>query len=141
MVAAGAFVRYHGEGSYLHFNRSLYLDKTYYAEMWRLKEETRNGNIYPTHGMGPICQIMDINRGDRMEYLVSMQSADFVMARMVDELAAEDAFYKPFAGKSYRGNHSTWFIRPRARTIRVAARRHHAPSLLPRASRAGTRRC
>ncbi len=119
MVRQGLFGEIiHGEGSYLHFNRSLYLDKTYYAEMWRLKEETRNGNLYPTHGMGPICQIMNINRGDRMEYLVSMQSADFVMARMVDDLATRDAFYKPFAGKSYRGNiNSTMVHTAKGRTI------------------------
>lgn len=34
----------------------------------------RRGNGYPTHGLGPICMDMDINRGDRLDYLVSMSS-------------------------------------------------------------------
>jgi hypothetical protein len=34
----------------------------------------RNGNLYPTHGLGPVSQCMNINRGDRFDYLVSMSS-------------------------------------------------------------------
>ena len=34
----------------------------------------RNANLYPTHGLGPIAQYMDINRGDRFDYLTSMSS-------------------------------------------------------------------
>lgn len=51
-----------------------------YWDMWWLKEyASRKGNIYPTHGLGPICQIMDINRGDKFEFLVSVESKDFMM--------------------------------------------------------------
>ena len=32
------------------------------------------GDVYPTHGMGPACQLLDIHRGDRMKYLVAMDS-------------------------------------------------------------------
>lgn len=110
----------HGEGTYIHFNRPLYVDKTYYAEMWRLREETRNGNLYPTHGLGPICQIMNVNRGDRMDYMISVQSADFVMADLVNQLATKDSFYKDFAGRTYRGNMNTSVIRTlKGRTIMV----------------------
>ena len=69
----------HTEGAYLH---DLLLDnfgKEKYWNMWRLKENFRNGNLYPTHGLGPVAQILDINRGDRMDYLVSMSSNDFSM--------------------------------------------------------------
>ena len=53
-----------------------------YIGMWRLKENAnRNGNLYPTHGLGPICQILNINRGDKMEYLTSMSTNDFVMGQ------------------------------------------------------------
>ena len=31
-----------------------------------------DGNLYPTHGLGPLANCLDINRGDRFEYLVSM---------------------------------------------------------------------
>jgi hypothetical protein len=43
--------------------------------LWRRFEHLkRNGNLYPTHGLGPVAHYMDINRGDRFEYLVSMSS-------------------------------------------------------------------
>lgn len=102
----------HGEGAYIHDLRFLNFDKTTgYADMWRLKENTRNGNLYPTHGLGPVCQAMNINRGDRMDYLVSMSSNDFMMAKEADRLASQDDFFKPFAGKKYRGNMNTTTVR------------------------------
>jgi len=103
----------HGEGAYIHNLRGLNFNKTTgYAEMWRLKEnQKRNGNLYPTHGLGPICQVMNINRGDQMEYLTSMSSNDFQMAAMAKELAAKDSFYTEFATNHYRGNMNTTTIR------------------------------
>ena len=42
---------------------------------WRLENMIHhNGNIYPTHGLGPVAQCMNIDRGDRFDYLVSMSS-------------------------------------------------------------------
>ena len=42
---------------------------------WRMKYNMENrGDVYPTHGLGPVCQWMNIHRGDRMESLVSMSS-------------------------------------------------------------------
>jgi predicted dehydrogenase len=63
----------HAECGYIHDLRSLKFDeKTGYYNMWRLKYSmNHNGNLYPTHGLGPVAQIMGINRGDRMEYLTS----------------------------------------------------------------------
>jgi predicted dehydrogenase len=110
----------HGEGAYIHDLRFLNFDKDGYADMWRLKENTRNGNLYPTHGLGPICQIMDINRGDKMEYLTSMSSNDFQMQKIANELALEDPFFEPFAGKDYRGNMNTTTIKTHlGRTIMI----------------------
>lgn len=41
--------------------------------LWRTAHSiTRNGNLYPTHGLGPVAEAMDINRGDRFSHLVSM---------------------------------------------------------------------
>ena len=110
-----------GEGGYLHDLRSLNFDKNAYTDMWRLREnQKRNGNIYPTHGLGPICQVMNINRGDQMEYLTSMSSNDFQMAAMANDLAAKDSFYNEFAGKIFRGNMNTTTIRTfKGRTIVV----------------------
>jgi len=110
----------HGEGAYVHNLLSSNFEKEGYAEMWRLRENLKNGNLYPTHGLGPICQIMDINRGDQMDYLVAMQSADFMMAGEAKRLAAQDGFYNEFAGKTYRGNMNNTLIRTfRGRTILV----------------------
>lgn len=50
----------------------------------------RNGNLYPTHGLGPVCQIMNINRGDQMDYLTSLSSNDFMMRAKAAELAQTD---------------------------------------------------
>lgn len=111
----------HGEGAYIHNLLGLNFDKNGYAEMWRLKEnQHRNGNLYPTHGLGPICQIMDINRGDQMDYLVSMSSNDFQMAAQAKELAATDPFFTEFTTDHYRGNMNTTTVRThKGRTIMI----------------------
>ncbi len=111
----------HAEGAYIHDLRDLNFKKDGYAEMWRLKENaTRNGSLYPTHGLGPVAQCLNINRGDQMDYLVSMSSNDFMMGAMATERATSDAFYKPFAGKNYRGNMNTTTIRTiKGKTIMV----------------------
>ena len=110
----------HGEGAYIHNLLEGNFDKNKYSDMWRLKENFRNGNLYPTHGLGPICQVMNINRGDRMEYLTSMSSNDFQMGAMANELASKDSFYNEFAGKQFRGNMNTTTIRTnKGRTIMV----------------------
>jgi hypothetical protein len=103
----------HAEGAYIHDLTKDYLfDKNGYADMWRLKENmTRNGSLYPTHGLGPIAQCMSINRGDKFDYLVSMSTNDFTMAAMANELAAKDDFFKPYANKNYRGNMNTTVIK------------------------------
>jgi hypothetical protein len=102
----------HAEGAYLHDLRSLNFSKTGYADMWRLKEnQHRNGNLYPTHGLGPVCQALNINRGDRMEYLTSMSTKDFQMANMAEELSRQDSFFKEYATNPFRGNMNTTFIR------------------------------
>ncbi len=86
--------------------------------MWRLKENFRNGNLYPTHGLGPVAQVMNINRGDNMKSLVSSSTKDFTMGAKAKELAAKDEFYKPFANKSFRGNMNTTTVHTeKGRTI------------------------
>lgn len=64
----------HAEAGYLHDLR----DVKFSSEgegLWRRQHSwTRNGNLYPTHGLGPVAQCMNINRGDVFDYLVSMSS-------------------------------------------------------------------
>ncbi len=63
----------HGAGGYLHYLRPTLASS---AERLWMREEyaRRNGNLYPTHGLGPIASYMGINRGDRFESLVSLSS-------------------------------------------------------------------
>ena len=65
----------YGECSYIHdLRNSCWSDRTY--RNWRLKWNVEHkGNQYPTHGLGPIAWCMDINRGDRFDYLTSLESA------------------------------------------------------------------
>jgi hypothetical protein len=102
----------HAEGAYNHdLSRDYLFNKDAYADMWRLKENTgRYGNLYPTHGLGPVAQCMNINRGDQFNHLVSMTTADFSLAPLAAEMAAKDDFFKPYAGKQYRGNMNNTLI-------------------------------
>lgn len=102
----------HVEGAYIHDLLALnFARENGYQDMWRLKENFRNGNLYPTHGLGPVCQILNINRGDQMDYLTSLSSHDFQMKAKAQELAEEDSFWASFAAKEYRGNMNTTLVK------------------------------
>ncbi len=60
--------------------------------LWRRDEHwNRNGNLYPTHGLGPVARYMDVNRGDRFDYLVSMStSSASLQAYRKEHLKADD---------------------------------------------------
>ena len=77
MIRAGLFGDLlYGEGAYLHdLRRLLFEDRS--EGLWRRFPHTRhNGNLYPTHGLGPVANYMGVNRGDRFDYLVSMSSPE-----------------------------------------------------------------
>ena len=121
----------HAEGAYIHdLSKDWNFNKNAYADMWRLKENIgHNGNLYPTHGLGPIAQCMDINRGDRFDHLVSMSTNDFTMNNMAKELAAKDDFFKEYVDRPYRGNMNTTLIRTyKGKTIMV---QHDVSTLRP----------
>ena len=103
----------HGEGGYLHdLTYSHNFRKEVYYNMWRLNENIgRHGNLYPQHALVPIMQMMDINYGDRFDYLVSMQSDDFNSNRRAKELAEEDDFWQEYVDRDYRGNMNSTQIR------------------------------
>jgi len=119
----------HGEGAYIHNLLGMNFKKPddnrqadgAYTGMWRLKENAaRNGCLYPTHGLGPIAQVMNINRGDRMDYLTSMSTDDFTMFLKEQELVAGDVFYEPWKNAKFRGNFNTTLIRTAlGKTIKI----------------------
>jgi predicted dehydrogenase len=120
----------HGEGAYNTSKMSNNFSKEMYWDMWWLKQYAwRKGNFYPTHGLGPVSQWMSINRGDRFDYLVSVESNDFMMNARAKELSATDDFFNPFVGKDYRGNMNITVIRTKqGRTIML---QHDATSPSP----------
>ena len=121
----------HAEGAYIHdLSRDWNFNKNAYADMWRLKENIgHNGNLYPTHGLGPIAQCMNINRGDRFDHLVSMSTNDYTMNNLAKEMAAKDDFFKEYVDRPYRGNMNTTLIRTyKGKTIMV---QHDVSTLRP----------
>jgi hypothetical protein len=73
MVRQNAFGELlHAEGGYMHDLREIkFADRG--EGLWRRAWSMKlNGNLYPTHGLGPVANCLDINRGDRFDHLVSM---------------------------------------------------------------------
>jgi len=65
----------HGEAAYLHDLRDQMHEVEHGTGSWRTYHYIkRNGNLYPTHGLGPVAQYMSINRGDRFDYLSTVAS-------------------------------------------------------------------
>jgi hypothetical protein len=65
----------YGEGAYNHCLINQIKQQARGEGAWRnAYHQTRNGNLYPTHGLGPVAQYMNINRGDRFDYMTSMSS-------------------------------------------------------------------
>ena len=112
----------HGEAAYIHDLRASNLNEESaggYQGQWRLEwAKQHTGNPYPTHGLGPVCQYMDINRGDRFESLTSMSTAQFGLS-----LAAVAKYGKSSAQAktAYKlGDMNTTLIKTyRGRTIMV----------------------
>ena len=101
----------HAEGAYIHDLKKLIFDThSGYWNMWRLKyHEKKNGNLYPTHGLGPICHALNIHRGDRFEFLVSMSTNAFNLREYAREHFGEEA---EFTKKTYRnGDMNSTLIR------------------------------
>ncbi len=78
----------HGEAAYIHDLRGQMHEIERGTGSWRTIHYTqRNGNLYPTHGLGPVAQYMNINRGDRLDYMSSVGCKS-----RVRELYAEEQF-------------------------------------------------
>jgi predicted dehydrogenase len=81
MVRDGQFGELtHGEAAYLHDLRGLLLSNRGEGLWRRFWHSRRNGNLYPTHGLGPVAHYMGINRGDRFDFLVSVSSLEAGLA-------------------------------------------------------------
>jgi predicted dehydrogenase len=81
----------HAEGGYLHDLREIKFSNEGEGLWRRAHSMKRNGNLYPTHGLGPIANCLDINRGDRFEYLVSMSGPSRGLQLYAQEHFPDDA--------------------------------------------------
>ena len=73
---------------------------------WRLEfNKNHRGDVYATHGLGPVAQALDIHRGDRMETLVAMDTKSVVGKALVEECTGAPC-------EEFRnGDHTTTLIR------------------------------
>ena len=77
MCRQGVFGRLtHGAGAYLHDLRGLLLEDSGEGLWRRFPHIKHNANLYPTHGLGPVCNYMGVNRGDRFTTQVSLSSIE-----------------------------------------------------------------
>ena len=77
----------HAEGAY-HHNLDPYWSG--YWHNWRLDfNQQYRGDLYPTHGFGPVCQVLNIHRGDRLTTLVSMDTDAFNGPKLVEARTGE----------------------------------------------------
>ena len=111
MIQEGVFgTLTHAECAYLHDLRAMMLDPTYYEDRWRLKHHLyRNGNLYTTHGLGPVCMYFDILRGDTLSHLVSMSSREAALSEALAD--SGEAALQDMAGRVKCGDVNTTLIR------------------------------
>lgn len=92
----------HGEGAYIHGLQPFW---DQYWENWRMDYNRKHrGDLYPTHGLGPVCQAMNIHRGDKMNYLVSVDAKQISSINYIKKKTGEDV-------KDFRnGEHTSTLI-------------------------------
>jgi hypothetical protein len=66
----------HAECAYLHDLRTVLFSLGTEGDWRRNYHWEYNGNLYPTHGLGPVAQYLGVGRGDQFKYLVSMSSQE-----------------------------------------------------------------
>ena len=109
MAQQGAFGELcHAEGAYIHDLVGLNTGGHYQGK-WRLEQNIkRNGGLYQTHGLGPISQCMNINRGDKYGYVTSMSSLDVNLRPAIQKRLKGTPYAE---AKTVRGNMNTTLIK------------------------------
>ncbi|MDH8701944.1 putative dehydrogenase [Dysgonomonadaceae bacterium PH5-43] len=113
MVKQGLFGEIiHAEGAYIHDLRERILSNEFGMRRggnWQTNYNAQHtGNPYPTHGFGPICQALNIHRGDKLKRLVSMSSKAIGMTLYAEETYGQNS---PEANQKYKlGDMNTTLI-------------------------------
>ncbi|HYW31379.1 MAG TPA: Gfo/Idh/MocA family oxidoreductase [Gemmatimonas sp.] len=119
MVRAGAFGELlHGGAAYNHDLRAILFENRDEG-LWRRAHHTlRNANLYPTHGLGPVAAYMNINRGDRFDYIVSMSTPERGLTKWREEHEPKES--PKWKEKYVTGDLSSSLIKTaKGRTIRL----------------------
>lgn len=105
----------HAEGSYIHNLRDFWDS---YEGDWRMQYNREfRGDVYPTHGMGPAAQVLDIHRGDKMNVLVSMDTRP---VNIPEYLIEERGMDRDSAYNFANGQHTMTMIRTeKGKTIHI----------------------
>lgn len=102
----------HAEGSYIHGLQPFWGE---YWNNWRMDYNIKHrGDVYATHGMGPACQALNIHRGDKMNFLVSMDTKAVGNPAYIKEKSGQEI-------KDFRnGDHTMTMIRTEnGKTIQI----------------------
>jgi predicted dehydrogenase len=116
----------HVEGGYIH-NIDTYWKL--YPNNWRLDyNQKHRGDNYPTHGLGPACQVLNIHRGDRMDYLVSMDTKSSHGKEVAKEILEAEEFVsgdhivtliRTVGGRQIEIQHNVYSRRPYSRMYQI----------------------
>lgn len=83
----------HAEAGYVHDCRQYKFKQAAEHNAWRLRRALEHrGNQYPTHGLGPIALAMNINRGDRFDYLTAIESRPAALSEYTKAKFAADSW-------------------------------------------------
>jgi predicted dehydrogenase len=75
----------HAECAYLHDLRKVLFSLGTEGDWRRDYHWQLDGNLYPTHGLGPVAQYLGVGRGDQFKTIVSMSSPERGLTRYRDE--------------------------------------------------------
>jgi hypothetical protein len=106
--------------------------------------QQHSGDVYATHGLGPICYVLDIHRGDRMTHLVSMDTNSWVGKELAKESLGTEEFangdhtstlIRTHKGKTIGLQHNVYTPRPYSRQYQLTgtegfANKHPTPGIL-----------
>lgn len=125
----------YAEGGYIHQLEDFW---DYYEADWRMEfNKSHRGDVYATHGMGPACQVLDIHRGDKMNYLVSMDATPKSIPEWLQKNRGESGegfqngqhtltLIKTEKGRTIEMHHDVATPRPYSRQYNVAGTKGYA---------------
>ena len=105
---------------------------------WRMEYNRLTcGDVYPTHSIGPACQLLGVHRTDRLHYLTAMHTAPFVGKQMYQEVMGKpcnsfangdqtSTMIRTMKGKTILIQHNVMTPRPYNRMFQVVGTHGYA---------------